>query len=69
MEVMGILQSWKQARRLIDEIAVAGGWKAAGNIDTGVFYRKGEEELVIVKKAKRQWEIVKRRREASKVGP
>ena len=69
MEIMGVVQSKRQARRLLDEIAVSGGWRAAGYIETGVLYRKGDEELMIIKKAERQWEIVKRRREASKVGP
>ena len=60
-EVLVTAQSQKQARRAMDEIAMQGGWKAGGHSDWGVLYQKHGEELAIVKKAERQWQVVKRK--------
>ena len=67
-ELLGTLQSYRQARRLLDELAVQGGWElvAQGPIPetdwSSVLYQKGDEELTLVMRSPRTWDVVKRRK-------
>ena len=56
-EILATVQSLKQARRALDELAV--GWKAGDYGSWSVIYEKGKQRLYIKKKAERQWQIVK----------
>ena len=66
MEVIATLQSKVQARRVQDEIAQQGGWKITGGDENSIIYsrKRGDvlEELIIQKKAERQWEVCKTER-------
>jgi len=58
MEVVSTVPSFRQALRLVTEIAK--GWKVLGTEGySSVVYTDGEYEIRIVKKSDRQWQIVK----------
>jgi len=59
MEELGSTNSLKQARRLMEEIAISGRWSAARAGTHSVIYSKGNEEMSIVKRNARLWAIVK----------
>jgi hypothetical protein len=69
-EVIATLQSKVQARRVQDEIALQGVWKLTGGDENSVVYsrKRGDilEELIIQKKAERQWEVCKIEKEITK---
>lgn len=65
-EIVGILavtQSLSQARRILGEVAVLGGWQASSHGEYAMVYSRNkggiEEELSIKKKSTRQWLILK----------
>lgn len=57
-EILATVQSLKQARRALDELAV--GWKAGDYGSWSVIYEKGKHRLYVEKKAERQWQIIKK---------
>ena len=62
MEELGIFWSLKQARRVMDEIAVSGNYRPDEVGPKSVIYRRSngiQESLYIIKKADRQWCIIK----------
>ena len=62
--ILGTMQSLKDARRYLDELAVSGEYKAKEYGEFSVVYSKlrdGIEELITIeKRGKRQWSVVKR---------
>ena len=58
MEELGKTRSLKQARRLLEEIALNGHWTASGRNGYAVTWSKGEEKLAI-EKYDSEWVIVK----------
>ena len=67
-ELLGTTQSYRQARRLLDELAIQGGWELVtqdpipSTDEWSVLYQKGDEELTLVKRGPRTWDVVKRRK-------
>lgn len=62
--ILGSTQSMKQARRLVDEMAIQGGWQPTGYTDdNSVVYERqtegGVERLRVDKKGERQYLIIK----------
>ena len=57
------VQSLKQARRLLDELATQGGWKADRYGEYSIVFTRTKggfcEEMTVVKKADKQWSVVK----------
>lgn len=56
-EIVSTVQSLRQARRALDEMAI--GWKAGVPGKWGAVYERGKHRLYIEKKAERQWQVVK----------
>ena len=63
MEILGTLQSLKQARRFVDEIALSGEWQADNYGEFGLNYIRRKdgltERISIVKKDERRYDVVK----------
>ena len=59
MEELGSTNSLKQARRLMEEIAISGRWTAVRAGSHAVIYSKGNDEMTVLKKDARSWAIVK----------
>ena len=59
MEELGSTNSLKQARRLMEEIAISGRWTAVRAGSHSVIYSKGNDEMTVLKKDARSWAIVK----------
>ena len=57
IEILATVQSLKQARRTLDQLAI--GWRAGEPGKWGVIYERGKHRLYIEKKVERQWQIVK----------
>ena len=57
LEILATVQSLKQARRTLDQLAI--GWRAGEPGQWGVVYERGKHRLYIEKKVERQWQIVK----------
>ncbi len=55
------IQSSTRARRILDEIAVAGDYKAISVTDKDVVYGNGTFELTTRKIAERRYEVIKRK--------
>lgn len=68
MEVIGSYQSLRQARKIQDALAKEGGdWLVIGYNEHSVIYGKNGQELHIVKRGERVWDVVKREKMSEKV--
>ena len=59
--VITTVQSLRAARRVLDEIASSGGWRASGNGEHSVIYRKGEEELLVLREDTKVWKVIRQK--------
>ena len=61
-EIIAITQSLKQALNVMSEFAITGDWEATGKNENGIIYTRkgGNEEISIIKKGDRQWQLVKK---------
>ena len=60
MEIIATAPSLTAARRLMDEIAVSGGWRASARGEHSVVYQKRKEEMLIVREGDRVWRVVRK---------
>lgn len=69
-EVLGTFQSQKQARRNLDELATQGKWSPVGSTEHSVVYgysaNESDVRVQIVKRALRQWQVVKESKKVRK---
>ena len=66
-EILAVFPSYRQARRLLDEMALTGGVKFVGHQDKTLVYASNGYEFRITKRAGHQWEVSKVSKEETSI--
>lgn len=71
MEILGTLPSRIQAERMVGELVIEGDYELTHyENELAVYARKGNggvtEEITVVRKAERQWQVVRREKQVIK---
>lgn len=64
MDILGTMTSRVQALRYVGEISIEGGYDLESMVDDLPTYARkipgGVEEITIIRKAERQWQVIKK---------